>query len=82
MAYAEDQRLVPTTRDKSIFSHPEFTTVYLVNTIEEGTRQMLRRGFRRIAYGGELWLYRRALAEGIEGLRTKSGNVWRCRGDI
>ena len=27
-----------------------------------------------IAYGGDLWLYRRALSEGIEGLRTR---VWR-----
>ena len=67
------------------FDHPEFTAAldrvvdacehhdkaagYLVNTIEEGT-EMLRRGFRCIAYGGDLWLYRRALAEGIEGLRT------------
>ena len=49
------------------------TAGYLVNTIEEGT-EMLRRGFRCIAYGGDLWLYRRALAEGIEGLRT---SVWR-----
>ena len=71
------------------FDHPEFTAAlervvaacerhgkaagYLVNTIEEGT-EMLRRGFRCIAYGGDLWLYRRALAEGIEGLRT---SVWR-----
>ena len=70
------------------FDHPEFTTAlervvaacehhgkaagYLVNTIEEGT-EMLGRGFRCIAYGGDLWLYRRALAEGIEGLRT---SVW------
>ena len=27
-----------------------------------------------IAYGGDLWLYRSTLAEGIEGLRT---SVWR-----
>ena len=33
-----------------------------------------RRRLRAIAYGGDLWLYRRALAEGIEGLRT---SVWR-----
>ena len=45
---------------------------YLVNTIEEGAER-LRQGFRIVAYGGDLWLYRRALREGIEGLRQ---SVW------
>ena len=42
---------------------------YLVNTVEEGALR-LRQGFRCIAYGGDLWLYRRALRQGIEGLRA------------
>lgn len=70
------------------FDHPEFTAAlervvdscqrhgkaagYLVNTVEEGA-QRLRQGFRCIAYGGDLWLYRQALREGIEGLRS---SVW------
>ncbi len=70
------------------FDHPEFTAAlervvdacqrhgkaagYLVNTIEEGAER-LRQGFRIVAYGGDLWLYRRALREGIEGLRQ---SVW------
>ena len=37
---------------------------YLVNNIEEGAER-LRQGFRCLAYGGDLWLYRRALREGI-----------------
>ena len=40
----------------------------------EGILEPRNRDFRCIAYGGDLWLYRRALAEGIEGLRT---SVWR-----
>ena len=47
-------------------------TGYLVNSIEEGQLR-LRQGFRLVAYGGDLWLYRRALREGIEGLRQ---GVW------
>ena len=67
------------------FDHPEFiaalervvdacqrhnkTAGYLVNNIEEGAER-LRQGFRCLAYGGDLWLYRRALREGIEGLQA------------
>ena len=32
----------------------------------------LRQGFRCVAYGGALWLYSRALREGIEGLRRRT----------
>ena len=69
------------------FDHPEFTAAlervvaacerhgkaagYLVNSIEEGQLR-LRQGFRCVAYGGDLWLYRRALREGIEGLSRRT----------
>jgi 2-dehydro-3-deoxyglucarate aldolase/4-hydroxy-2-oxoheptanedioate aldolase len=42
---------------------------YLALSIEEG-RRMLERGFRVIAYGGDLWLYQQALRQGIEALRN------------
>jgi 2-dehydro-3-deoxyglucarate aldolase/4-hydroxy-2-oxoheptanedioate aldolase len=32
--------------------------------------EWLRRGFRAIAYSGDLWIYQQALAEGIAALRT------------
>ena len=69
------------------FEHPDFVEAlervvdacnrnniaagYLVNTVEEGALR-LRQGFRCIAYGGDLWLYRRALRQGIEGLRASA----------
>jgi len=69
------------------FDHPEFTAAlervvaacerhgkaagYLVNSIEEGQLRR-RQGFRCVAYGGDLWLYRRALREGIEGLSRRT----------
>ncbi len=40
----------------------------LVATVEEGKRR-LTQGFRCLAYGGDIWLYQRALAEGLRGLR-------------
>ena len=36
-------------------------------------RAWLKRGFRAIAYSGDLWIYQRALAEGIAELRTAAG---------
>ena len=69
------------------FDHPEFTAAlervvaaserhgkaagYQVHSIEEGQLR-LRQGFRCVAYGGDLWLYRRALREGIEGLSRRT----------
>lgn len=40
----------------------------LVGSVEEG-KQRLAQGFRCIAYGGDLWLYQRALAQGLQALR-------------
>jgi 2-keto-3-deoxy-L-rhamnonate aldolase RhmA len=42
----------------------------LVFSVEEGKRR-LAQGFRCIAYGGDIGLYQRALAAGIQGLREK-----------
>jgi 2-keto-3-deoxy-L-rhamnonate aldolase RhmA len=35
-----------------------------------GGRALLAQGFRALAYGGDLWLYQRALREGIAGLKA------------
>jgi 2-dehydro-3-deoxyglucarate aldolase/4-hydroxy-2-oxoheptanedioate aldolase len=45
---------------------------YMTLTVDDG-RAFLDRGFRCLAYGGDLWLYQRALSEGIAGLRVASG---------
>jgi len=36
----------------------------------EGARRKLELGFRAIAYFGDVWLYQRALAEGVRGVRA------------
>ncbi|MBV8677832.1 MAG: aldolase [Planctomycetaceae bacterium] len=41
---------------------------YLALDVEDG-RAMLSRGFRMLAFGGDLWLYQQALRRGIEALR-------------
>jgi 2-keto-3-deoxy-L-rhamnonate aldolase RhmA len=41
----------------------------MVASVEEG-RACLARGFRCLAYWGDLWIYGRALSEGIEGIRS------------
>lgn len=41
---------------------------FLASGVEEG-RALLAQGFRCLAYGGDLWLYQRALAEGLQALR-------------
>ena len=41
---------------------------FMAMQVDEG-RTMLEKGFRSLAYGGDLWLYRRALGQGITGLR-------------
>jgi 2-dehydro-3-deoxyglucarate aldolase/4-hydroxy-2-oxoheptanedioate aldolase len=40
----------------------------LVGSVEEGKRR-LAQGFRCIAYSGDIWLYQRALSQGLRGLR-------------
>lgn len=45
---------------------------YMASGVEEG-RELIRRGFRILAYGGDLWLYREALRQGLEGIRSRSG---------
>lgn len=42
---------------------------YLALDIEDG-KAMLSRGFRMLAYGGDLWLYQQALRMGISALRV------------
>lgn len=44
---------------------------YMTLNVDEG-RAFLDRGFRCLAYGGDLWLYQRALREGIRDLRADS----------
>jgi 2-keto-3-deoxy-L-rhamnonate aldolase RhmA len=45
------------------------TLGYLALDIADG-RAMLARGFRMIAYGGDLWLYQQALRQGLDALRA------------
>jgi 2-keto-3-deoxy-L-rhamnonate aldolase RhmA len=45
------------------------TAAILVMSVDEG-KAMLARGFRCIAYGGDLWLYQQALRQGIAALRS------------
>ena len=44
------------------------TLGYLALDVEDG-KAMLARGFRMIAYGGDLWLYQQALRQGISALQ-------------
>src|SRR4051812_26384452 len=48
------------------------TLGYLGLTVEDG-EAMMNRGFRMLAYGGDLWLYQHALREGVTALRTVAG---------
>ena len=41
---------------------------YLALDVEDG-KTMMSRGFRMIAYGGDLWIYQQALRQGIAALR-------------
>lgn len=45
------------------------SSAVLVNGISEGKAQ-LQRGFQMIAYGGDLWIYQKALRDSIAALRT------------
>jgi 2-dehydro-3-deoxyglucarate aldolase/4-hydroxy-2-oxoheptanedioate aldolase len=69
------------------FDHPDFfaaldrvvaacaangkTAGIMAGNIDAG-RQWLARGFRAIAYSGDLWIYQQALAQGIGALRATS----------
>ena len=71
------------------FEHPRFTDAvdtivaagerhgkalgFMAGSIDEGQR-LLERGFRILAYGGDLWLYQGALRAGISALREVSPN--------
>jgi len=46
---------------------------FMVASVEEGVA-MLERGFRCLAYWGDLWIYKHALHQGIEGIRGKNKN--------
>ncbi len=41
---------------------------FMVSGVEDG-RNMLAQGFRALAYWGDLWIYQRALRDGITGIR-------------
>lgn len=41
---------------------------YMASSVEEG-RELIERGFRILAYGGDLWIFQQALREGIEAIR-------------
>jgi 2-dehydro-3-deoxyglucarate aldolase/4-hydroxy-2-oxoheptanedioate aldolase len=43
----------------------------MAGNVEVG-RQWLARGFRAIAYNGDLWIYQQALTEGIAALRASA----------
>ena len=69
------------------FDHPQFhdavdriaiacrqhgkTPAYMPLSVEEG-RRFLQRGFRLMAYSGDLWIYQTALREGVEALQQHS----------
>jgi hypothetical protein len=40
----------------------------MVASVEQG-RELLARGFRILAYWGDLWIYQQALRQGLQGLR-------------
>ncbi|MCH8293338.1 aldolase [Candidatus Poribacteria bacterium] len=68
------------------FTHPEFQRAvnvvleacrrhgkvagFMASSVEEG-RSFIAQGFRCLAYGGDLWLYKQALREGIDAIRNR-----------
>ena len=66
------------------FDHPQFhaavdciasacrqhgkTPAYMPLSVEEG-RRFLQRGFRLMAYSGDLWIYQQALRQGLAALK-------------
>jgi 2-dehydro-3-deoxyglucarate aldolase/4-hydroxy-2-oxoheptanedioate aldolase len=48
------------------------TAGFMVTSVDEG-RQLLGLGFRILAYWGDIWIYTRALEEGVAGLRAAAG---------
>jgi 2-dehydro-3-deoxyglucarate aldolase/4-hydroxy-2-oxoheptanedioate aldolase len=71
------------------FDHPQFhaavdrianacrqhgkTPAYMPLSVEEG-RRFLHRGFRLMAYSGDLWIYQQALRQGLAALRNGTEN--------
>jgi 2-dehydro-3-deoxyglucarate aldolase/4-hydroxy-2-oxoheptanedioate aldolase len=53
---------------------------YLALDVEDG-KAMLGRGFRMLAYGGDLWLYQHALRQGIVALKVAQEGRTRRVGD-
>jgi 2-dehydro-3-deoxyglucarate aldolase/4-hydroxy-2-oxoheptanedioate aldolase len=43
---------------------------FMASTVKEGC-SMQEKGFRCLAYGGDLWLYKQALRQGISALKNK-----------
>lgn len=69
------------------FTHPDFvlaitrvlaacekhgkTAGFMCANVDEG-KALMQQGFRALSYWGDIWLYKRALREGIDGLRSTS----------
>jgi 2-dehydro-3-deoxyglucarate aldolase/4-hydroxy-2-oxoheptanedioate aldolase len=51
-------------------------TGFMVKSAAEG-EALVRQGFRVLAYWGDLWIYRQALAEGVAALRQRLGGAGR-----
>ena len=47
---------------------------FMPTSVDEG-RGLLDRGFRILAYGGDLWLYQSALRTGVDALKGHAGSV-------
>ncbi len=43
---------------------------FMVTSVEQG-RELLAQGFRCLAYGGDIWIYKQGLQEGLAGLRDQ-----------
>lgn len=70
------------------FDHPEFQASvdrvvsvatqygkaagFMASSVEE-TQALVKRGFRCLAYGGDLWIYQRALSRDLEAIREALG---------
>lgn len=47
---------------------------FMVPSVEQG-RTLLAQGFRCLAYSGDVWIYKQALQQGLDGLRSRGGNL-------
>ena len=66
--YAHPAFLAAVDRVADACRRQDKTLGYLALGVEDG-KAMLARGFRMLAYGGDLWLYQQALRQGLAALR-------------